>query len=217
MLTPPFIANLSTTSKVEKDAENNSSSSSSLEEGSGEDEDAINTKKRIRDRIEDETQSNESELEEKIKELEKEVKESKNKILLGMADAENARKRHRDEIASTRKFAIQKFAKQLLDVSDNLSRALQFVPEEKLQENPDLKNLFQGVDLTRKELIKVFENNKLVEYGTAGDEFDANLHQAVQNIKAEEGDGKTVIDQVYQTGFKLDDRVIRPAQVVTKS
>merc|ERR1712137_1343150 len=132
-----------------------------------------------------------------------------------LAEQENTRRIAKRDVDSARQFAIKSFAKSLLDTSDNLSRALEAVPEDlrKDKENhPVLATLYEGIEMTDMGLTKAFETNGLVKYAEAGDSFDPNLHDALfeyQDPNIEPG----TVGQVMKKGFMLNDRVLRPAEV----
>ena len=148
-------------------------------------------------------------------ELEAEVKGLKNQLLRSLAEQENTRNIARRDVESARQFAIKSFAKSLLDVSDNLTRALEAVPEEVRADkegNPVLATLYEGIELTDKGLTKAFVMNGLVKYGEPGDAFDPNKHEALYEYVDPEKEAGTV-GQVMKPGFMLNKRVLRPAEV----
>jgi molecular chaperone GrpE len=144
--------------------------------------------------------------------LEAENASLKDQMLRIAADAENTRRRAERESNDARAYAIQKFARDLLGVADNLSRALQHAPRE--DADPAVKNLVVGLDMTEKELMQAFERNGLKRVDPArGDKFDPNLHQAMMEQPADDVAGGAVL-QVMQTGYELMGRIVRPAMVV---
>ena len=148
-------------------------------------------------------------------ELQAEVKDLKDQLLRSLAEQDNTRRIAQKDVESARHFAIQKFAKSLLDVSDNLTRALESVPKDVLEDrdaNPVLGALYEGIQLTEVGLNKAFEMNGLVKYGNVGDKFDPNQHEALmQYPDASKDDGS--VGQVMKKGFLLNKRVLRPAEV----
>jgi len=154
------------------------------------------------------------ELSEKNKKLEHELKELRERTLRALAEAENARKIAQRDVENARAFGIQSFAKSLLDVKDNLSRAILSIQEKDLEGNPHLQNLLEGVKMTDVQITKAFSSHGLKEFGTPGEQFDPHAHEALLQY---EDPSKTpgTIGQVLKTGFKLHERVIRPAQVAT--
>ncbi len=136
----------------------------------------------------------------------------KDQMLRVAADAENAKRRAEREANDARAYAIQKFARDLLGVADNLSRALQHAPREIA--DPVVKNFLLGIELTEKELSGAFERNGLKKVEPAkGARFDPHLHQAMMEQPAEGVDAGAVV-QVMQAGYELMGRIVRPALVV---
>ena len=118
-------------------------------------------------------------------------------------------------MASAKSFAVTSFAKSLLDTSDNLSRAMESVPEEyraDTDNHPVLATLYEGIKMTDENLLKAFQKNGLVRYGTVGDKFDPSEHDALFEYPDPNLEVGTV-GQVMKAGFKLNDRVIRAAEV----
>lgn len=156
-----------------------------------------------------------------LEEKNKEVKELKDKLLWSLAEMENVRARAQRDADSTRKFAIQGFAKALLDVADNLSRATGAVPEGIAKVNPAddasgnikvLQTLLQGVEMTEKQLLQVFKKHGLEKYQSMGEPFDPNRHAAVFEVQdATKAPGSIAME--LKAGYILNDRVIRPAEV----
>lgn len=135
----------------------------------------------------------------------------KDQVLRVAADAENARRRAEREANDARAYAIQRFARDLLGVADNLSRALQHGPG---GEDPAVKNFVLGVEMTEKELAQAFERNGLKKVDPPrGSKFDPNLHQAMMEQPAADVEPGAVL-QVMQAGYELMGRIVRPALVV---
>lgn len=136
-----------------------------------------------------------------------------------MAESENTRQRAKAQVEQTAQFAIQKFAKDLLDTADVLQLALDSVNQDDLKDqvNPPLKNLHVGVSMTRNELMKTFKKHGIESFNPIDQKFDPNLHQALfQNVIPDKEPG--TIFHVQKIGFSLNGRVIRAAQVgVVKS
>jgi len=146
-------------------------------------------------------------LTEKIASLENDVKEAKDQVLRAFAEMENVRNRTKRDIENERNFANQKFAKSLLPTADNLSRALEAVPEAE-RSGP----LYEGIQMTETELNKVFESNGISSFGVVGDKFDPQTHEAMMQVENPELDAGSVAF-VMQRGYKFKERVLRPAQV----
>ena len=141
-----------------------------------------------------------------------EVASLKEQMLRIAAEAENTKRRTEREANDARAYAIQKFARDLLGVADNLSRALQHAPRD--EADPAVKNLIVGLDMTEKELNQAFERNGLKKVDPAqGTKFDPHFHQAMMEQNAPNQPAGTVI-QVMQPGYELMGRIVRPAMVV---
>ena len=135
----------------------------------------------------------------------------KDQMLRVAAEAENAKRRAEREANDARAYAIQRFARDLLGVADNLSRALQHSPG---GEDTVVKNFVLGVELTEKEPQGAFERNGLKKVDPArGSKFDPNLHQAMMEQPAGDVEPGAVI-QTMQAGYELMGRIVRPALVV---
>jgi len=148
----------------------------------------------------------------KVAAIEAEMAKTKDAALRAMADAENMRKRAEREIAEREKYAVSKFAKSLLDVADNLRRALDNVSAEALAADPSLAKLVAGVELTERELLQAFERNGVVKVELAGKTFDPAIAQAVAQVDAPGHAAGTVV-QVFQPGYTLHGRILREAMV----
>jgi molecular chaperone GrpE len=136
----------------------------------------------------------------------------KEQALRYAAEVENTKRRAEREVNDARAYAIQKFARDLLGVADNLARALQHAPKD--AEDPATRNLAIGLEMTQKDLIGAFERNGLKSIDpVVGEKFDPHLHQAMMEQTSESLPPGVVI-QVLQTGYDLFGRIVRPAMVV---
>jgi len=151
-------------------------------------------------------------LQTRIDELEKQIEQLKNDKLSALAEAENASKRADRRIADNAKFAVSNIAKSLLQVADNLGRALLAAPVDQRAGNEPLKNLAMGVELTEKELQKVLEDQGVRKVNALNQPFDANLHNAVQEVENTTVPTGTVV-QVLIEGYTMHERLLRPAMV----
>lgn len=139
--------------------------------------------------------------------------ELKNKILRVMADMDNLRKRLEREKEDAVKYAAAQFARDMLSVSDNLSRALEHVPEDKRAEGSEFfKNLIEGVEMTLKGLLDTFEKHDIRRIRPMGEKFDPNFHQAMFEVNDTDAPAGTVV-HVMQDGYTQHERVLRPAMV----
>ena len=152
----------------------------------------------------------------KISELEEEVKDMKDKYMRSLAEVDNVRNIAKRDVQNATTYASQKFAKSLLDTADNLTRALEHVPQDELATNEVLKNFHEGVVMTEINLQKTFVNHGIVKFGEIGDEFDPAIHEAMFQIPDPDATPDT-IGQLLSCGYKFKDRVLRPAQVGTYS
>ncbi len=141
-----------------------------------------------------------------------EIEALKDQALRYAAEAENTRRRAEREINDARAYAIQKFARDLLGVADNLARALEHAPKDAA--DSQVRNLAVGLEMTEKELMTAFERNGLKKLSPAvGEKFDPHQHQAMmEQTSAEVAPGGVI--QVLQAGYELFGRNVRPAMVV---
>ncbi len=142
-----------------------------------------------------------------------ENQELKDKLLRAMADMDNLRKRLEREKQDAVKYAASQFARDMLSVSDNLSRALEHVPPEKREEGSEFfKNLIEGVEMTLKDLLATFERHGIKRINPMGEKFDPNYHQAMFEVTDTDAPTGTVV-HVMQDAYTHHDRVLRPAMV----
>lgn len=141
-----------------------------------------------------------------------EIAALKDQLLRIAAEAENTKRRTEREANDARAYAIQKFARDLLGVADNLQRALEHAPRDNV--DGPVKNLVIGLEMTEKELQGAFERNGLRRVAPVrGEKFDPNLHQAMLEQPADDVAAGSVL-QVMQSGYELMGRIVRPAMVV---
>ncbi|EMD96064.1 hypothetical protein COCC4DRAFT_55586 [Bipolaris maydis ATCC 48331] len=156
-----------------------------------------------------------SQLKEQLEKKDKEIVELKDKYLRSVADFRNLQERTKREIQGAKDFAIQRFARDLVESVDNLDRALGTVPEEKLKsDNTDLIALHDGIKMTDTILINTLKKHGLERFdpSESAEKFDPNVHEAVfQAPQPDKEDGTCFHTQ--QKGFKLNGRVLRPAKV----
>lgn len=144
-------------------------------------------------------------LEELLAEAESKLQEQKDAWLRALADAENARKRAQNDIASAHKYGVERLAEALVPVMDSLQAAL-------ADETSDRAALRGGVEITAKQLQAAFEKASLAEINpAAGEKFDPNFHQAMSAVESDAAPNTVV--QVMQKGYRLHDRLVRPALV----
>jgi len=134
----------------------------------------------------------------------------KDQLLRSLADAENARKRAGKDIDDAGKYAIVSFARDLINVLENLVRAEQNIPAEAV-ENAQFKNFIDGIAMTKKELLTAFERHGIKRLDPIGEKFDHNFHQAVTEVESDQQPG--TIASVMQAGYTIRERLLRPAMV----
>ena len=146
-------------------------------------------------------------------ELEAELADTKERLLRALAETENLRRRATRDLEEAHKYAITNFARELLDVADNLSRALDAVPPRARDEIDFIKNLADGIAMTEKALLTSFERHQIAKVTPEiGDKFDHNRHQAMFEVETTEQPPGTVA-QVLQPGYTIAERLLRPALV----
>jgi molecular chaperone GrpE len=145
--------------------------------------------------------------------LKAENEELKDRTLRTIAEMDNLRKRTAREMTDGRSYAVANFARDLLGVGDNLQRAIQAVPPEKRESgSDDFKALIEGVELTERELLKALTNAGVNKFNPEGEKFDPNFHQAMFEMPDPNLPNNSVA-QVVQEGYKIGERVLRPAMV----
>src|SRR6266853_2781582 len=144
--------------------------------------------------------------------LAKEVADYKDKLLRGLADMENLRRRTDREVADARAYAVSGLARDLIGVADNLHRALEAAGESTAVIEGSAKTLHEGVQLIERELIKVLERHGVKRFDPQGAKFDPNFHQAIFEVR-DDGMPAGLIAQVIQPGYMIGERVLRPAMV----
>ena len=148
-------------------------------------------------------------------ELQAQLVEAKAERLRAVAEAENTRKRAEREIANVRKYASEPLARDFLQVGEFIRMALQSVTEEQAEADPLLKNLRVGVAMTEKTLLDAFERNHVSRIvAKPADNYDHNLHEAISRVEAPDGIEPGQIVQMVGAGYRLHDRLIKPATVI---
>lgn len=147
-----------------------------------------------------------------IASLKNEIKNMKDQVLRAYAEAENTRRIAHRDVENARAYANTSFAKAMLDIADDLERAMGVVtPEKRAAADASLKSLIDGIEMTDKNLHKVFGKFGVSKYGTVGEKFDPNVHEALFRIP--DAANPDTVGQVVKLGYMIKDRVLRPAQV----
>lgn len=149
-------------------------------------------------------------LENEIEELQARLTQANEQVLRAQADAQNAMRRAEKDIEKAHKFGQEKLIGDLLAVVDNLERALGAVPE---TDQESVKALAEGVELTLKSLVDALKNHNVEQLDPEGEPFNPELHQAMTTVESRDVEPNTVL-KVFQKGYTLHGRLVRPAMVV---
>ena len=148
-----------------------------------------------------------------VETLQKEAAEARDRMLRTLAEMENLRKRTAKEVADSKLYGVTGFARDVLDIADNLQRALDAVPAEaRAAADPGLIALIEGVELTERSLLNALEKHGVKKFDPQGQEFDPNFQQAMFEVPDASVPSGTVV-QVVQAGYTIGERVLRPALV----
>ena len=149
----------------------------------------------------------------KEKTTEEKLKEAEEKLLRSLAEIENQRRRFEKEIKDAFEFGSFNFAKENLATLDNLQRAKEAIKnDEKLKDNKDLDKFLENINIIEKDLISIFERNRIKKIDTKGKKFDPNFHQAMSEIEDDKVEPGSIIQEI-QAGYMLGERLLRPALV----
>lgn len=163
--------------------------------------------KEIKDIPDNEAESENAEKTEDVNPLEKELNDTKEQLLRVTAEYANFRKRSEKEKSESFTFATANAVSEILGVVDNLERAIS-------NEHEDYEGLKKGVQMTYDGLMASLEKLGVTAYGEVGEQFDPNLHNAVMHVEDESLDANVITD-VFQRGYRINDKVVRPAMVKT--
>lgn len=158
---------------------------------------------------EDETE--EGGLEEALSSLRGDLEEQKQQVLYARAETQNVRRRMEKDIADARAYAATGFARDILSVADNLSRAIEAVPAD-LRDDEKFKGLVVGIEATQREIEKVFTQHGITRVAAMNMPLDPNQHQAMMEIPTDAHEPGTIIQEM-QSGYMIKDRLLRPAMV----
>jgi molecular chaperone GrpE len=158
------------------------------------------------------TEDQEQQAVNEVEELQQKLSTLGEQLLREQAEMQNVRRRAQRDVESAHKFALEKFATELLSVVDNLERAIDAIDAE----DESQKAVAEGLELTLKTFIEVLAKYKVEAVEPEGQPFDADLHQAVSTVPNAEVEPNTVIN-VFQKGYTLNGRLIRPAMVVVST
>ena len=145
--------------------------------------------------------------------VEQKLKETEDKLLRSLAEIENQRRRFEKEIKDAFEFGSYNFAKESLAILDNLQRAKDAIRnDEILKSNKDLNKFIENISIIEKDLITIFEKNRISKIEAKGKKFDPNLHQAMTEIEDDKSEAGLILQEI-QPGYMLGDRLLRPALV----
>lgn len=148
---------------------------------------------------------------EEIARLTEELAAAKQDVLYAKADAQNVRRRADKDVADARTYAVTGFARDVLSIADNLSRAIEAIPED-LREDSKFKGLVAGIQATQRELDKVFTQHGITRIAAVGLPLDPNQHQAMLEMPTSDAEPGTIVQEM-QAGYMIRDRLLRPAMV----
>ncbi len=143
--------------------------------------------------------------------LREQLEAAKQDVLYAKAETQNVRRRLEKDIVDTRTYAATGFARDILSVSDNLTRALSAIPQE-LREDEKMKNLVAGLDATGREIDKIFAAHGITRIAAMGLPLDPNQHQAMIEVPSADVEPGTIVQEL-QAGYMIKDRLLRPAMV----
>ncbi len=143
--------------------------------------------------------------------LREDLDAAKQEVLYAKAETQNVRRRMEKDIADSRAYAATGFARDMLSVADNLSRALDAIPQE-LREDEKMNALVAGIEATSRELDKVFSLNGITRIAAVGMPLDPNQHQAMLEVPSADAEPGTVLQEL-QAGYMIKERLLRPAMV----
>ena len=145
--------------------------------------------------------------------IEQKLKETEDKLLRSLAEIENQRRRFEKEIKDAFEFGSYNFAKESLAILDNLERAKNAIKnDEVLKSNKDLDKFLENISIIEKDLVSIFEKNRITKIDAKGKKFDPNLHQAMAEIESNESEEGTIVQEI-QSGYMLGERLLRPVLV----
>lgn len=163
--------------------------------------DELNVEKNLENNSEDNLEIN----------LEKKIEELNDKLLRSLAENQNLRKIHEKEREDLIKYSSSSFAREILNLADNLERAFGLFKDNPKFKSDEFKDTMLGIELIEKELVNSFDKNGIKSFESVGKKFDPNFHQALNEVESEQEDGM-VINEI-QKGYMLNDRLLRPALV----
>lgn len=160
---------------------------------------------------EDSQDASEVAIAEALEGLRGDLESAKQEVLYAQAETQNVRRRMEKDVTDARNYAATGFARDILSVADNLSRAIDAIPDS-LREDDKMKGLVVGLEATQRELEKVFQQNGVTRIAAVGLPLDPNQHQAMMEVPTDEQEPGTIVQEM-QAGWMIKDRLLRPAMV----
>jgi molecular chaperone GrpE len=148
-----------------------------------------------------------------VADLKAENAELRDKNLRIIAEMENFRRRAERDKSEGVKYAASEFGRDMVSVADNLRRAIEAASKDAVEQNPALKALIEGIEATERELFRAFERHGITRFDPLGEKFDPHVHEAVVKVDVPNVPADVIV-QVLQAGYKIADRVLRPATVI---
>ena len=183
-----------------------------------EEEKKHNDQAQSEEEILDDTETTESEVEEKsetaeeiIQKLNEEIENLKDQRLRAVAELENFRKRAEKEQSDALKYGIANFAKEIINIGDNIERAKSSISDD-VRSNDSIKSVVDGLDLIAQSTLSTFEKIGIKKIKSLNEKFDHNLHQAMMEIEKNDCEPGTIVQELIP-GYTLHDRLLRPAMV----
>jgi molecular chaperone GrpE len=147
------------------------------------------------------------------KTIEEKLKDTEDKLLRSLAEVENQRRRFEKEIKDAFEFGSFNFSKESLAILDNLQRAkIAIKNDENLKENKDLDKFLENITIIEKDLVSIFEKNRIIKIDTKDKKFNPNFHQSISEIEDSKAEAGTILQEI-QAGYMLGERLLRPALV----
>ena len=148
-----------------------------------------------------------------IETLRAEAADLRDRLLRALAETENTRRRAEREKQDASQYAVTKFARDMLQIADNFARALAAAPADlRASADPQIKAVLEGVEATERQLLQTMERHGVAVIDTSDGKFDPNLHQAIAEVPGGDKPAGSIVD-VVQSGYKIGDRLLRPAMV----
>ena len=165
----------------------------------------------INEKDEDSNENDKDSPENIIEKLNEEIQDLKDQRLRAAAELENLRKRAEKDQSDALKYGVSNFAKEIISIKDNIERAQSSISDD-VRSNDDVKSVVEGLDLIAQSAVSTFEKIGIKKIESLNEKFDHNLHQAMMEIENDQVEPGTIVQELIP-GYKLHDRLLRPAMV----